>query len=690
MSRASHRFAVLAAVAALALLAVAPAGLSGNLARAADRGLVVIAQTRYEALPDARRVHVTVDAVATSYTPNPVDGLAYYPDASFTVQPGATNVAATSAGEPLVVDVDASDRNFLGVTVTLADGVFFEESYPYQVSYDLPDPGGAPDRNLRISPSIVAFPVWAFGTSGEAGGSVTVILPAGFRPSVQGDDLVSSTGPAGEIVLSTATLPDPFNFFAYVSADRAGAFSDTLLTVTVGDKSAALNVRSWQDDPDWGSTMSALMVDGLPALQGLIGLPYEARGTLVIEEAATSRLGEYAGVYNNLTGVIRVRYDADAYVGLHEAAHLWFNADLFRDRWIGEAFAELYGVQAALAIGATGEAFDLTDDLLASKIALNDWGDIGAVDAGVEEYAYAATYHLAQLIFARTNIAGLQAVWGGAHDEELSYQPAHGDGPPDTGVDVSLQGWQQLLDLLDERAGANFDDLWAEWVVNADQSVLMQERLVARDDYAAVVEEAGPWNLPSDLREAMSLWRFDAAEVTLALAKEVLTGRDRIAAQTDALGLNPPAALQKAFEGPNSMAQAQREAGLEIDVLTGIAKAADRLAEKESILETIGLLGSNPRASLDAARAAFEADQLDAAARDAGDAFATLMAAEDTGQTRVVAGGGGLVLVSGGVLVGIRIRRRRRATAAAAQDGPLLAAPSDMSGPPNWPMDPPA
>ena len=59
--------------------------------------------------------------------------------------------------------------------------------------------------------------------------------------------------------------------------------------------------------------------------------------TLVIEEAATSRLGDYAGIYNKLSGIIRVRYDADAYVGLHEAAHIWFNGDLFRDRWIGEA-----------------------------------------------------------------------------------------------------------------------------------------------------------------------------------------------------------------------------------------------------------------------------------------------------------------------------------------------------------------
>ena len=86
MHRAPRRAAAVAAVAALALLALAPAGLPVHLVHAADRGLVVIAQTRYQALPEQRRVHVTVDAVATSYTPNPFDGLAYYPTVTFAVR----------------------------------------------------------------------------------------------------------------------------------------------------------------------------------------------------------------------------------------------------------------------------------------------------------------------------------------------------------------------------------------------------------------------------------------------------------------------------------------------------------------------------------------------------------------------------------------------------------------------------
>ncbi len=680
MRRATNRIVPLAAASAVVLLSLVPVALPGGVARAADRGLVVVAQTSYVALPEERRVRVTIDAVATSYTPNPVDEIAYYPSSTFALQAGATGVAASSGGQPLAVAIDTSDPDFVMITVTFIDGVYFEQIYPFRVTFDLPDPGGgAPDRNLRISSTIVAFPIWAFGSAGEPGGSVTVILPGGFRPSVQGDDLTPSIGASGEIMLATPSLPDPFDFFAYISADRPGAFSDTLLTIQVGGQPAALRIRAWQDDPDWGTEMTDLMTDGLPALQRLIGLPYDSPGTLVIEEAASSRLGDYAGIYNKLSGIIRVRYDADAYVGLHEAAHIWFNGDLFRDRWIGEAYAELYGVQAAQAIGATGDAFDLTDDIMANKIPLNDWGEIGAVEMGVEEYAYAASYHLAGLIFGRTDVDGLQAVWRGANDSEMAYQPANGDSDPEIGGDVNLEGWQQLLDLLDERAGATFDDLWIEWVATDQEQRHMQDRADARDHYATVVEDAGTWNLPKDLRSSMGSWKFDEAEAAMTLAGVVLDARDEIASDASDLDLSPPARLEELFERDGGLKAARAEAELQIEVLADISVAAERIAEKETILESIGLLGENPAAELQAARDEYEADELADASRDAERALAERSGAAEAGQTRVLVAGGGVVLLTGVTIVGVRISGgRRRAAAAVASAPPEADHPIDV------------
>ncbi|MGZ6214364.1 MAG: hypothetical protein ACXWMG_05380, partial [Candidatus Limnocylindria bacterium] len=529
--------------------------------------------------------------------------------------------------------------------------------------------------------------------SGEAGGSVTIILPAGFSPTVQGEELTTSKGPGGESVLATTSLPDPFGFFAYLSADRPGAFRDTQLTVEVGSVPAALTVRAWEDDPDWGSTMAGLMTDGLPALQHLIGLPYPAPGTLMVEEAATSRLGEYAGIYNNLTRTIRIRYDADAYVGLHEAAHLWFNSDLLRGRWIAEAYAEFYGVQAAKQIGATGKAFDLTDDLLANKIPLNDWGAIGAVGIGVEEYAYAAAYHLALLILDRTSVPGLQAVWRGADASEMAYQPANGNGKPQIGVDASTEGWQQLLDLLDQRAGASFDDLWTDWVVNKTEQLQMVARAKARGQYAQVVGAAGAWNLPRDLRLAMGSWKFDEAEADLSQATVVLDARDQIASDASDLKLTPPAGLQTLFERDGGLNAAKAEADLEIAVLGDIGVTAERLGEKETLLESIGLLGADPTADIAAARTAFEADDLDVAARDANRALDARTGAAEAGQTRVVLTGSGIVLVSGFTFLGVRMRRRRRGGRPQSSTGPGLSAapaPQEPGDAADEPMDPPA
>ena len=89
-----------------------------------------------------------------------------------------------------------------------------------------------------------------------------------------------------------------------------------------------------------------------PALHELIGLPWPVAGALRVEESA-NRLGRLRRDLQPVTQKINVRYDADATVTLHEAAHIWFNGDLFAGRWIGEAWAEFYAVQSAEVVGVT-------------------------------------------------------------------------------------------------------------------------------------------------------------------------------------------------------------------------------------------------------------------------------------------------------------------------------------------------
>jgi hypothetical protein len=648
-------------LAGLAVAGVLPLAIAPPTA-AADGGLLVIAQTRYEVEPAEHRIRVTIDAVATSLEPDTADGRVFYSGLSFAMQAGASNIAAASEGRGIGARVLSADDDFTAVEITFDRRVFYRESYRYTVSYDLVDPGGAGTRDLRIGSSLVSFPVWAFGTQGEPGGSVQVELPEGYTPEVQGFRMAERSPPGGGTVLS-AQPDDPLGFFAYVSADRPGAFVNRPLALDVNGTPANVLIRAWDDDPQWDRQVTALLRRGLPALQALIGVDYPVRGRLSVEEAATSRLGEYAGIYNRTTGVIRVRYDADAFVTLHEAAHLWFNSELFEDRWIGEAWAEFYGVTAGRRIGADGATFGLTDGLLDARIPLNDWGEIGVESLQVEDFAYAATYSLAKRIADRADLAGLREVWQAADAAEMAYQPIHPTQAAARGVPFDLEGWQQLLDLLEERTGESYTDLWQDWVVNDEQQSMLAARQAARHAYAATVASAGAWELPEAIRTDMGAWQFDQAREALDDADDVLEDRDRIERAAAELGLTPPDALRAAFEGDGGLPAAADEADAERDTLALLASASAELDDEPSLVESIGLVGADPDVDLAAARAAFESGALDQAGDAAARAADARGEAGATGSFRVVVAGGTILaldLLAMSLLFGRRQARRRR------------------------------
>jgi hypothetical protein len=643
----------------LALASLMPG--AGPVARGAQ-GLVVVADTTYVVRANGGGIGVTIDAVATSYEPDTPEGKVYYTGVSFAVPAGASGFAASSDGVPLAIRVVESADDYTVVQVSFSRGVFHLQSYPYQVTFELVDAGGEAGRDLRIGRSVVALPVWLFGDDGtEAASSVTVVVPSPFEPTWYGEDMIATEQADGSTILRASTT-EPSSWFAYLIAERPGIFVSTTFELEIDGEAAAVRVRAWDDDPGWGSRMRVLMTDGLPVLQELIGLPWPVNGELKVEESATRRLGEYAGVYNRVTELITVRYDADAIVALHEAAHAWFNQDLFRERWIGEAWAEFYAVRAAEAIGEDGEVFDLTDAMLEARIPLNNWGAIATEDLAVEDFAYAATYQLAELIVDRTDIEALQAVWRAAEDGEMSYQPLLADGPPVVGVARTQPGWQRLLDLLEERTGAAYDDLWAEWVVSAGDRSLLEHREDARARHAEVVAAADDWELPEQLRYALSSWEFEEATAMLNDAAGVIGLREEIAVNAERLSLTPPDTVRRAFEADEGLAVARDEALAQIDSLVAIDDATTSLADEVGPVEWVGLLLADPAADLDAAREAWESGDSDTAASTAAAAQAVRDGAEAAGRDRLLVSGGG-VLVLGGATAGLAWRRARRTRA---------------------------
>ena len=653
-------------LAGVALACALPLGVAPSAA-AANGGLVVSAQTRYQVLPAEHRIHVVIDAVATSLEPDTPKGRVYYSGVTFAAPAGVSSVAASSRGRPIGARIQSASDDFTAIEVTFGRGISYRQQYPYTVSFDLVDPGGTGTRDLRIGSSLVAFPVWAFGTQGEPGASVRVELPPGYTPNIQGFSMTSSPGPGGSVLLS-AQPADPLAFFAYVTAERPGAFANHFMTLDVNGTWARFLIRAWDDDPAWDQQVTGLLRRGLPALQRLIGVAYPVSTRLSVEEAATSRLGEYAGIYNRVTGVIRVRYDADAFVTLHETAHLWFNSELFEDRWIGEAWAEFYGVTAGRRIGASGAVLDLTGDLLGARIPLNDWGAIGVESPQVEDFAYAATYELAQRIADRARLSGLSEVWQAAEAGEAAYLPIHASAAVEPSSPDDVDGWQRLLDLLEERTGASYTDLWQDWVVDDAQQRLLAARQAARHAYAEAVAAAGDWELPASIRADLGDWQFDDARDALADADVVLEERDQIQHAAADLQLTPPGTLRTMFEGDRGLQAAVDEADAERDALALLTTASTQLEQQPSVVESIGLLGTDPGADLTAARDAFEAGELDDASAAATRASDARDAAEDAGRFRVVLAGGtvlALDMMVMGLLLGRRQRRRPGPTATA-------------------------
>jgi hypothetical protein len=650
----------------LAMLVLSFVALAPPPATAASRDLVVLADTRYQVEPANHRVHITVDAVATSYKQDTSQGQTYYTGLEFAVQPGATNVAASSGGQPIGATISRREDAFSVISVTFGRGIFYRQSYAYSVSFDLVDAGGNGTRDLRIGTSLAAFPVWAFGTQGEAGSSVAVDVPKGYTPNVQGSEMSNRSLSDGGTLLS-AKPGDPVRFFAYVTADRPGAFETSTMQVDVNGAATSVLVRRWEDDPGWGRRITNLMRRGLPVLQRLIGLDYPGpTHRLTVEEAATSRLGEYAGIYDPDISLIRIRYDADAVVTLHEAAHIWFNGTLFADRWIGEAWAEYYGARATNQIGARGATPVLTKKLLRSRIPLNAWGAIGVESLDVEDFAYAATYAVARDVASRTDVAGMRLVWQAADANQEAYLPLHHEPSPGSDVALDIQDWQRLLDLLEERTGARYADLWRRWIVTENELPLIAERQSARHQYAQVVEAADGWDLPEEIRHEMGVWHFAAATLALDKAEAVLDDRAAIEAAAERIDLTPPPNLQQAFEGEAGLDAAAAQAGAEMATIQSLEQAARHTDdERAGVLAAIGLLGTDPDAQLATARDHFEAGDLQSADREASGLVNSVQGAEDAGRIRVAVVGGGILLLDGGWLWLSRARRRVGVTIAA-------------------------
>ena len=659
---AVRRLATLAFAASLALGLAATPGVVQEV-RAAAPDLTIVSDARYDVQPDDRRVRVTLTLVLTNHLKDTVTRRYYFDEAFLAVLPNTTGHTLTweGNGSPTVrVSKETADYTLL--RLHLGQRLFSGKSATYTLRFDLPDPGGAPTRDVRVGTTLASFPVWAFATDETPGSTVKVVFPPGFEVDVEVGELPDPITLAdGRLLFQTGELAEPLDFFAYVVADRPGAYAERAASVTVNGRLADLRIRSWPDDPAWSDRVGGLFVRALPVIGEEVGLPWPDDEELVVQEAASRSTGGYAGLFDPAQDLVEVAYYASEQVVLHEAAHAWFNGSLLADRWANEAFASYYGLLAADRLGLEAEPEPLTPELEAAAIPLNAWGPLGRDSGLTEDYAYAASLAFARAVAERAGDEALRAVWADAAAGLGAYQPPASDGAPE--LVEGRPDWRGLLDLVEAKAGDSFDDLWRRWVVRDSDRPLLDARREARARYEDVLAAAGDWRLPTIVREALRAWQFDEATRLLDGADVILGQRAAIQAAAAAAGLTPPDTLRDAFELPDGFAVASVEAAAELDAIARYeAAVAHRPAEPDA-LQTLGMWGTTPELDIERARELFAAGDL-SAANDASEAAAIVWAsATDVGRGRVVSIATLLVavLLAIGLLVGWeRARRRRR------------------------------
>ena len=525
----------LALVAALGLLGTPVATREVS---AATPDLTIVADARYDVQPAQRRVRVTLTLTLANHLTDTKTTRYYFDKAFLAVLPGtkAFSMSWDGSGTPSVA-VSKTTKDYTLLRLGLAQRLYSGKTATYRLRFDLPDPGGSATRDLRIGDLLASFPVWGFGSDSTPGGSVTVVFPKGFTVAVQAGSIPKpATDASGRVIFRSGRLSNPLSFFAYLVADRPGAYKTTSRKVTVEGDPVALTVQSWPDDKAWSKRVGDLMAKALPVLGDQIGLAWPQAPTLTVREAVSHSTGGYAGLFDPAKGLVEVAYYADSFVVLHESAHGWFNGALLADRWANEGFASYYALQAAAAlkVKATGDV--LTTKLKAARIPLNAWGPIGRDTGATEDYAYAASLALARAIGERATPDVLQAVWADAAGQVGAYQPPSG-GTPET-----VEGapdWRGFLDLLETESGNGFDDLWRTWVARDEDLPLLDARTAARQRYDEVVGDAGDWSLPKPIRDAMRAWRFDDATRMLDEASTILDRRATIEANARGGGPDP-------------------------------------------------------------------------------------------------------------------------------------------------------
>jgi hypothetical protein len=672
-------FVVAAWLVAAGLLAATP-----SVASAAN-GLTDTGTTTYTLDPVDGVIHVVADIRLVNTRPNSGGYYFYYDSTSLWVEAEATGIRITSSSGSVTVTKRTLDGHFRRLDLSFSS-LFYGQTRTLHVTYTIP--GGKP-RSTTETRALKAYADFCVIPQGNDSGVVRVRMPAAYVTDVTGSSMTSTVSGTTRIY-SSGTISDPAAWWACLEGVNDSGYSAAEVSTQDGEK---VILDSWPEDTAWASGVRDALTADLPALVHLVGRPIAGPRSLVIKESATGN--EYAGFYDDTTNTITVGEDyLQPNLVAHELAHAWFNDFVFSETWLSEGYAEWAARTVDPSQGACSQPATPTG----ANPDLADWRYINPKSTTAErdtvEFEYAASCYVITKVMNSADATGVSAAMEALLDGENPYAI-----DPSSTKSPRFLGWKQWLDAVDELAlrpagapASLASDLLLDYGVTNDRSTLAA-RTAARTAYIQLSDKVSPWIVPNAIRTPLHGWDFAAAQsaVAAALPAWTITGRtDETLAGIDAR--NGPvsdawaaASTEADLEAATALAQRQLDAAT--DVADAIAVAD---APRDLVLE-IGLIGETVP-SLDPAITAVRTINTDESSRVANDVRDVLRQSRSTGELRIGAFVGTVLLLVVGLLA-FAFRRRRRTRAAVADPGDTVASEASPEatgsvGPPG-PSEPP-
>jgi hypothetical protein len=642
MSRRALRRMVVATVAAAAM-----AGLTFPIGPAAAAEYEMTTQATYTVEPESEKIVVNVEIAFTNTYAAPSGQVSVFSEIRLAIHDHAATVTAGDGSGALNVSTAVSEGVNVA-TIVLRAPVEYAKTATVEMAYELRD---GDDPAIRLGDHLVSFPAWGFGTQS----AVSVDLPADFEVRVDGDPM-QAHDEADRVVLESGPIDDPTRWLAHIGATRDPVYATLQRAVALTGGTADLQVRHWADDPEWGAASMDLLVEALPRLEAVFGLPYPGQGPLVVTESVTG-----GGLDSEpVDGEVAVGFTEPPFTLLHQVAHVWANDALASDRWILEGLASWAAgkVSTELELELPYDPLAVAADLADEAFPLAEWS---AEDRSAEGdgWGYARAWSLtddaAQMAGEDDFRLALRRMASGLD----GYDPltAAAAGSPAAGAVAVAVDSRGYLDHLDAVTDEPVVAALAAAVLGAGAEAELSAREAARSAFYALLEAAADWGDPDPVREAMVEWRFADAQAEIAGAGEWLVERNRLLAEIEDADLAAPDRLTAAYRTHGGGTLAWAEIDAERAIVTAHTQAASRIAEGLDPFARVGMLiGPGPEERLAAAATAFAAGDLRAAADRLASLSQDLNTATAAGLVRIL----GAIVAAGSAAVGLSVAIRRR------------------------------